>query len=401
MPQAIRTAIPEPSGTAKRVLLVATEDWFVASHFKPLINTLAGLGLALTVAARFDRHEAELRALGVATRPLTLRRGGLNPLADIGGLIGLLRVLWSERPDVVHAVALKPVVLTALAFVLSPAKMLVLHPTGVGMMGTDQSTIGRGLARLLMAMVRALSRNRTVWVMAENPDDLAAFSAQEARAAGRVTLLGGAGVDPDQFTPLPPPAADPVRIAFIGRMVWSKGVDRLVEAQQSMLATGMHIDLVLCGEPDEGNPRAIPEATLRNWAKLTGITWLGRIADPRKIWAQAAIAVVPSRGGEGLPRALLEAAASARPLIVTDVPGCRDFVRHGSEGLVVPPDDAKALAAALAELAGDEALRVRMGAAARARFMAGYTEAHVTAAITASYQRILSALPEPQMPSGT
>lgn len=388
MPDAQRSDLPRQPARPARVLLVATEDWFVASHFKPLVRAIVGLGLPVTVAARFDKHETTIRELGAATRALDLRRGGFNPIADIGGFVRLLRVLWAVRPDIVHAIALKPAFLSALAFQLSPARALVLHPTGVGVIGTEQRGGTRMIAGAIMALLRAMSRRARVWVVAENPDDLAAFSSPAARAAGRVTLLGGAGVDPDHFTALPPPDTSPVTAAFVGRMVWSKGVDRLVEAQQVLRARDRPLDLLLCGAPDPSNPRAIDVEQLARWRQLAGVHWLGHVDDPRTIWARAAIAVVPSRGGEGLPRALLEAAASARPLVVTDVPGCRDFVRQGIEGLIVPPDDAAALADALAMLAGDAGLRTRMGAAARARLLAGYTEADVMAKVAATYRAL-------------
>lgn len=387
------TIAPVPhAGGRRRVLLVATEDWFVASHFKPLIRALVGSGHALAVAARYDRHESTISALGGEPVPIDLRRGGFNPVAEIGGFVRLLRLLRSHRPDIIHAIALKPVFLAALAFSLTPARALVLHPTGTGIVGTDQDLMTRLAGMAVMALIRLLSRRPNVWILVENPDDMAAFAAPSARQAGRAIQLGGAGVDPDFFTALPMPETKPVTAAFIGRMVWSKGVDTLVHVHQMVIQRGLNVALALHGDPDDGNPRAIPLTELTRWSSLPGIRWHGRTNDPRQVWREAAIAVIPSRGGEGLPRVLLEAAASARPLIVTDVPGCRDFVRDGIEGIVVPPGDEAALAAALTRLVQDPDLRRRMGEAARARLLAGYTEAHVEAAIAETYRKITSAL---------
>ncbi len=168
-------------------------------------------------------------------------------------------------------------------------------------------------------------------------------------------------------------------------MLWSKGVDTAVEAARLARAEGANLELSLYGAPDPSNRRAIPEATLRDWSR-DGVAWHGATGDVAAVLARAHVACLPSRGGEGLPRALLEAAAGGRAILTTDVPGCRTLVRDGIEGLVVPPDDSKALAAAMVRLAADPALVARMGAAARARIVeGGFTEAAVTRAVLRLY----------------
>jgi glycosyltransferase involved in cell wall biosynthesis len=141
------------------------------------------------------------------------------------------------------------------------------------------------------------------------------------------------------------------------------------------------------------NPGAVSEAQLKAWSAEPGVAWLGRIAqaDVPAIWAAHHAAMLPSRGGEGLPRTLLEAASCGRAILTTDVPGCHDLVRHGVEGLVTPPGDAAALAASLVALAQDRALAARMGAAARARVLEGHTEQAVGAAVVALYRSMLAA----------
>ena len=143
----------------------------------------------------------------------------------------------------------------------------------------------------------------------------------------------------------------PLRVAVVARMLWSKGIDTAVEAVRRARAEGAAVELSLYGAPDPSNPRAIPEATLRAWSR-DGIAWHGPTARRRRRLGHHHVGCLPSRGGEGLPRTLLEAAACGRALLTTDVPGCRDLVRDGIEGLVVPPDDPAALAAALARLCG-------------------------------------------------
>jgi glycosyltransferase involved in cell wall biosynthesis len=381
-----------PRPQPKSVLVLITEDWFVVSHFLPLLRALVALGLDVTVATRCMGKQHLIEATGARVEPFDFRRGAINPWTDTSVVMALRRLIARHRPDAVHAIAMKPIALAALAAVSGTGTATVMHLTGVGMAGITASR----RTSLAHASVMRLMRRRlaaiNVRLLIENPDDRARICADADIRQTRVTLLGGAGIDPEHFPEQAvPPVSDvsPVRIAYVGRMVWSKGVDVLVEAHRLIRAGGTSVDLVLCGAPDPENPRSIAAASLTGWSAEAGVSWLGFVADVRGVWADAHIAVVPSRGGEGLPRALLEAAGSGRPLIVTDVPGCRHFVRDGVEGLVVPPGDSLALAEAIGQLARDPDLRRRMGRAARARLLDGFTEAHVAASIQGVYRDLL------------
>jgi glycosyltransferase involved in cell wall biosynthesis len=181
----------------------------------------------------------------------------------------------------------------------------------------------------------------------------------------------------------------PLKVAIVARMLWSKGIDLAVEAVRLARAHGADVELSLHGAPDPSNPKAVPEETLRGWSAQPGITWHGPTRDAASVWRDHHIACLPSRGGEGLPRTLLEAAACGRAILTTDVPGCRTLVRDGVEGFVVPPDHAQALADALIGLAADPARVAEMGEAARARVLAGFTERHVMEAVKGLYVALL------------
>jgi glycosyltransferase involved in cell wall biosynthesis len=150
------------------------------------------------------------------------------------------------------------------------------------------------------------------------------------------------------------------------------------------------VELGLYGSPDPSNPKSIPEATLRAWSAQPGIEWQGPVRDVAAVWRRHHVCCLPSRGGEGLPRTLLEGGACGRALLTTNVPGCRALVRDGIEGLVVRPDDSQALADALARMAADPSMVARMGEAAAARVRDGFTEGDVTAKVTAIYRRMLA-----------
>jgi glycosyltransferase involved in cell wall biosynthesis len=168
-------------------------------------------------------------------------------------------------------------------------------------------------------------------------------------------------------------------------MTFTKGADVLMEAFDILAQHNVRVQPLLCGRCEPNHPDSILQSDLDTWCQTHGGVWREHIADIGEVWQNADMFILPSRGGEGMPKSMLEAAASQRPLIVSNVPGCRDFVRHGVEGLLVPPDDPEALAQAIARLAADSGLRQRLGEAARLRLLHGYTEAHVTQTLRESY----------------
>lgn len=372
-----------------RVLLLVTEDWFVLSHFQPLIAVLREIARDVVVVTRSSGRLGEIEALGARVIEFDYRRSSSNPAQGAASAWELARILEAENPDVVHLIAMKPIVLGAVALKLVPATHAVLHMTGLGLLAVTKSPLMRAYRTAAMRLIASLLRKPSSYLLVENPDDLAALRAAGTSPGARFAILGGAGVDPVAFPALPPPDnATPIAV-FVGRMIRSKGVDTLMAAFDRLAGRAEPLRLELCGRSDDGNPDAIAPDALNAWCELSGTRWQGHVSDVREVWRRADIFVLPARGGEGLPRALLEAAACARPLVVTNVPGCRHFVRDGVEGFVVPPDDPVALADALQGLARDADLRKRMGEAARLRLLHGFTEAHVKQSLLAAYQALL------------
>jgi glycosyltransferase involved in cell wall biosynthesis len=263
---------------------------------------------------------------------------------------------------------------------------VILHLTGRGYLGYARSPLALLLRTLANAALWRCTRRHNTWLVAENVDDVAEMVAARAAVAERTAIVPGAGVDPARYPQLAAPGNQTPRIAYVGRMIRSKGVHVLVEAHRRLRARGSKVEIALYGDADSGNREAIPRDQLEAWNAEPGITWYGRTNDIVGVWRTTDIAVVPALGGDGMPRAMLEAAACGRPLVVSDVPGCRQFVRPGIEGLVVPPGSASALAEALATLAADRALQLSAGAAARRKVVREYTETAVRAKIREIYQ---------------
>jgi glycosyltransferase involved in cell wall biosynthesis len=200
----------------------------------------------------------------------------------------------------------------------------------------------------------------------QNPEDRAALAGLGIDPE-RIALIRGSGVDIHHFRPLPEPDGGAVTVALVSRMLRDKGVLEAAAAIRRLRARGLKIELLLAGPTDPDNANSLTAEMLSSLAAEPGIEWLGAVADVRTVWRRAAIAVLPSSYGEGVPKTLLEAAACGRPLIAADVPGCREAVRPGETGLLVPPHDVDALAEAIAALAADPQRRARMGRAGRQR----------------------------------
>lgn len=373
--------------TPRRLVFIATEDWFFASHFLPMARAAVAMGLDVAVVARVRDHADVIAATGARVVPLEAERSSLNPMAAGYAAGQLAAILKALKPDIVHCIALRAILVGGTAAAMAGVSARVFAVTGLGLIGARQDRVGRTGRLAIRALIRGPLASRRTRFLFENPDDALALGLDPSDRT--VTVVGGAGIDPAHYTPQPLPPSPPLRVAVVARMLWSKGVDVAVEAVRLARHGGASVELSLYGSPDPGNRRAIPEATLRAW-NGEGITWHGATRDVASVWAAHHVACLPSRGGEGLPRSLLEAAASGRACLTTDVPGCRTLVRDGVEGLIVPPGDAPSLAAALSRLASDPALVSRMGEAAHARIeTGGFTEAAVTDATCRLWRDLL------------
>jgi glycosyltransferase involved in cell wall biosynthesis len=368
------------------LIFIVTEDWFFASHFLPMLRAAREAGYAPAVICRVRAHREVIEAEGGRVIPLEADRGRRELGSAIATIRQIRRILREEQPAIVHLIALWPIALGGVAALLAGVRRRVYAVTGLGFLGAS-ATLRARLARFVTRLVlRGPLDGRKVRFLLENPDDarLLGFDPQ----AKRVVIVGGAGVDPEAYPVSPLPPSPPLRIAVVARMLWSKGIDVAVEALRLARREGADITLSLYGEPDPTNPKTIPRETLEAWSREPGITWRGRTGDAAGVWREHHVCCLPSRGGEGLPRTLLEGASCGRAVLTSDVPGCRALIRDGVEGLLVPPGDAPALANAMITLAREPARLTTMGEAARARVLSGFTERHVIDGVAAMYREI-------------
>jgi glycosyltransferase involved in cell wall biosynthesis len=372
----------------RKILYFVTEDWFFASHFLPMARAARDAGFEVMVAARVRNHADRLKAEGLRVIPLEIERKSLGALEGLRSVMRAYRIVRAERPDIVHCIALRPIVLGGLAARLAGARALVLAPTGLGQLWIERGFPVRLVRSIIRLAVARLRGPRTRFLF-ENQDDPREFHLDPA--GPEVTIVGGAGVDPAEFPAAPEPPAPPVKVAVVSRMIAAKGIADAVEATRRARALGAPIELNLFGAPDPSNRDAISESVLRQWSREPGIAWHGRTEDVAKVWREHHVALFLSYYREGLPRTLLEAASAGRPIITTDAPGCRELVRHRQEGILVPPRDVDMAARALVELTADPALRKRLGMAGSARVRERFTEDAIKQAVGGLYRSLVPA----------
>ena len=374
------------SGGPPKLLYLVTEDWAFWSHRLPMARAALAAGFKVGVATRVNAHGERIRAEGFALHPLSWRRGDFGPLGSLRAIAEIYRLYRRERPDLVHHVSVKPAIYGGLAAFLARIPVVVASLTGMGY-SLESRDLRAHVTRIPVSLaIRLLLAWRRCVLVVQNQAHRATLLALAPGAADRIVLIRGSGVDTGRFTALPDPPERPVELGFVGRLLSDKGVRVLIEAYRRLLARGVPLRLVLAGLPDPENPTSIPEAEIQSWLALPGLTWLRQVSDVREVWARAHIAVLPSFH-EGLPKSLLEAAACARPIVATDIPGCREVAIADLNALLVPVGDAAALTSAIERLAQDDGLRQRFGAASRSVVEPDLSDVHIGAETVALYRR--------------
>lgn len=356
----------------KHILILSNAARTLVRFRGHLIRELVARGYRVTAAAG-ESDEAVTRTLagwGVVCRPVHLGRTGMNPLADLGAVAALVRLMQRERPDIFFGYTTKPVVYGTLAARLAGVPRRIAMITGLGYAFTEGTEVKRRLAHAIAQAGYRLSLRFADGVIFQNPDDRAYFLEHRLVAdPERAALVAGSGVDLAHYAPAPLPDG-PATFLMIARLLRDKGVREFAEAARVVKQAHPDARFVLVGRLDS-NPAAVQRAELDAWVREAIVEYRGELADVRPEITGCHVYVLPSYR-EGMPRTVLEALATGRAIITTDVPGCRETVLESSNGVLVPPRNSKALASAMRRFAEDRGLVAAAGAAslalARERF---------------------------------
>ena len=373
-----------------KTILFANTDWYLYNFRRSLALALQKQGYELLLISPPGPYGEKLRALGLRWEPVPMDRRSLNPLREAAVLAHLWRLFRRERPDLVHGFTIKCAVYGSLAARLAGVPARVNAVAGMGYVFTSNDTKAQVLRPLVRALMHAALDGRNARLILQNPDDVSLFERAGFVDAAHIRLIPGSGVDCSRFAAREGvrDQTRPLRVLLAARLLWDKGLAEFVDAARQLHGEGRAIEFLLAGDPDPGNPAAVPEETVRSWVDEGVLQWLGHVDDMAALFAMVEVVVLPSYR-EGLPKGLIEAAACALPLVTTDVPGCREVVSDGVDGLLVPPRDAAALAAAIARLHDDPELAERLGNAARAKALGRFDERIVIERTVDVYRELL------------
>lgn len=376
-----------------KFMFFANTDWYLynfrlstALHLKSQGAEVVMLSPPGSYGARFSEH-------GIRWITLPMERASLNPAREALTLRQVVRVLSGERPDLLHNFTVKCAVYGALAARMTRVPAVVNAVAGMGYVFTSDSTQARMLRPVVKMLMRGTLGNGNSRVILQNPDDADAFRSSRLVPPQNIRLIRSSGVDTSRFCPSPrdPGEPRPLRVVLAARLLWEKGVGEFVEAASILRDEGRRVEFLLAGAPDPGNPRSVEPARIERWAREGLVTWLGHVDDMPALLRSADVMALPSYYREGVPRSLIEAAASGLALVTTDLPGCREVVaRHGIDGLHVRPRDPHSLAQQLATLDDDRALLRRLGERARARALADFDERLVITRTMEVYGELLT-----------
>jgi len=374
---------------APRILIVINADWYFCAHWLPLAKALQAKGCEVVVAATLERGERDtIEAEGFEFIPIHIRRRLTAPWWELASLWELFRLYRKKHPDLVFHMTIKPVIYGSVAARLAGVSSVLNAIPGLGRIFLGSGARGRVLRWAALWAYRIALSARRVRVIFENPDDQKTFVSLGLVTQERTILIRSRGVNIDQFSPSLEPDGIPV-VLLASRLLWDKGVGELVEASRQLRSMGVNCRIVLVGIPDPENPNSVPTHTLEGWRADGIIEWWGLRNDMPAVLEMATIVVLPSYYPEGVPRILLEAAASGRPIVTADAPGCREIVRNGENGLLVPTRDSEALAEAIGLLLRDPALRARMGIQGRKIAVTEFSEQQVIGDTLAVCQELL------------
>ncbi len=346
-----------------RLCFVINNPAFFMSHRLPLALGARDAGFDVHIATMDGPAVVQIKEHGLTHHVIPLSRSGGNPLQEVRSIWAMWRLFRQIRPDLIHAVTIKPVLYAGIAARLARVPAYMAAISGLGFLFLDNSRKGVWVRRIVTVLYRMALGHPNSRVIFQNRNDAEVLQQAGAVRPEQIVLIRGSGVDLTAYQAFPEPEGPPVAL-MVARMLADKGVREFVEAARLAAGQPHGLRWVLAGSPDPGNPASVTEQELLQWQAEGVVTWLGEQHDIAGLYRDCHIAVLPSYR-EGLPKSLIEAAACGRAVVTTDVPGCRDAITPDVTGLLVPVRDAVALCEAVQRLAGDTELRTTMGRASR------------------------------------
>jgi len=342
-----------------KILFIIVEDRYFLSHRLHLAQYAIKKGYQVGLLCKISKHKEFLENEGIQVFDWSLVRGSFNLFFEIKAIYEILITLLKFAPDVLHAVALKPVIYASFASKLVFLKSRVFALGGLGFIFSSDKILAKLLRPLIVLVLKFTFSGNKSRLIIQNIDDKRTLINLKVIRDEKIDLIKGAGVDMKIFSFIKEPSQIP-EVILPARLLWDKGVGEFVLAADILKKRGINAKFTLLGETDPHNPECIPDDQIEDWKKEGAVDVAGFQDDMAKCIQDCAVVCLPSYR-EGLPKSLLEAASCGRPIVTTDVPGCGEIVQDGVNGYLVPSKDPDLLAEALSRLLTDRKLREVMG----------------------------------------
>lgn len=341
-----------------KLLIVVNTDWGFLAYRLPIALEAKRLGWEVFVATPDTGDAHIIKAAGLNHITLEMSRKGLNPFREFKTMVDFWRLYRELSPQIVHHVTVKPIIYGSIIASVLNKSFVVNAISGLGYVFTSlpKNNIVRLITTFLYKLALNTSNSKTIF---QNPDDLNLFIQEGMIEESRTRLILGSGVNCSFFSPSKTTLADKL-VMLPARMLFDKGIYEFVSAVSMLKIDFPDVKFVLVGRADDGNPALIPTKQLRAWEMAGLIEWWGYKRNMNEVLNMATMVVLPSYR-EGLPKVLLEAAACSKPIISTNVPGCKEIVRHEVNGLLIPPKDEVALAEAIRRLLDNPEFAKQLG----------------------------------------
>lgn len=345
--------------TPRRVLYVGNDCYYFLIHRLALARAARRVGYEVHVAMPYSTYAKNIVDEGFTYHAIVMRRGRPGVLSEMRSLRSLYGLYKGVRPDLVHHHTIRPVIYGGVSARMVKVPAVVSGINGLGYTFMRRGVVGSIIRRGMRAAYRIALKHPNLRALFHNADDRNMFVGTSVLDAARAIVIRGSGVDVRRLLPMKEPAGVPV-ITLIGRMLWDKGVREFVKAAELIAELGISARFALVGDVDEGNPSSISRHILQEWHNSGVVEWWGWRDAVDSVYRESHVVCLPSIR-EGLPRTLIEGAACGRPLVATDVPGCREVVCDGRNGFLIPLGDYVGLANALKKLIVNRELRLSMG----------------------------------------
>jgi glycosyltransferase involved in cell wall biosynthesis len=351
-------------GLLNKLLMLINVDWFFVSHRLPIAIAAKNAGYDVHIACNFTEHYDYLASLGFTLHIVPFDRSGKGVGHEINTIRCIRRVFKQVKPDLVHAVTIKPVLYGGIVARILGIKNMVYAVSGLGLVFVAEGFTAKLRKLIVTGLYRFALDIKNFKVIFQNPVDKDVLKKAVGLKEESCVLIKGSGADLTTYRVVPEPSDIPI-VVMAARLLKEKGIYQFVDAARILKAKGIEVKFQLVGEPDPGNPNTVTASELERWSKEGVVEMLGFRDDIPKIFAESNIVVLPSFYGEGLPKVLIEAAACGRAIVTTDNPGCAEAVVDGVNGFIIPIRNTPALADAIEKLVDNSELRKCMGAAGR------------------------------------